>query len=69
MSISSGFVATNSTALVHTSQTREVTQKTCERDPIIPLRPIVEEVSVPFGTRDDFSSPIIGKEPSVSTLI
>jgi hypothetical protein len=61
MYISSGSTTVASSAIVHTTQSREVTQSSYERDPLVPLRPIVEDESVPFGARDNFSSPITGE--------
>jgi len=62
MYISNGSYSTNTTPIVNTTESRVTTQRSYERDPIIPHRPIQEEVSVPFGARDNFSSPIIGAE-------
>lgn len=58
MYISSGSTTLASSAMVHTTQSREVTQKTYERESLVPLRPIVEQEWTPFGARDNYNSPI-----------
>ncbi len=60
MIISSGSMSYATNAQVHSTQTRDVTQTTFEREPEVPLRPIESEHWVPFGARDNYSSPIMG---------